>query len=169
MSPRALPLVLALGLTLAACTPGTAETPAPTPAATAAPGPTATPATTPEPTATPNLDGIDVDLTTLSSTMVFAEVSAMVRTPEDYLGKTVRMEGQLAVYPANPALGIDYFYTVMIQDATACCQAGMEFVWDGGTLPAEGTNLTVTGTFASYDCGGLPSYHIVANTVEVTS
>lgn len=75
----------------------------------------------------------------------------------------------LAVYPANPALGIDYFYTVMIQDATACCQAGMEFVWDGGTLPAEGTNLTVTGTFASYDCGGLPSYHIVANTVEVTS
>ena len=36
MSPRALPLVLALGLTLAACPPGTAETPAPTPAATAA-------------------------------------------------------------------------------------------------------------------------------------
>lgn len=53
--------------------------------------------------------------------------------------------------------------------ATACCQQGMEFIWPEGTLPEAGTGLVVTGTFAEYDCGGLPSYHIVADTVEITA
>ena len=159
------PLAAAAALALTGCAAQPAQstaavsTPAPTPAATA----------TPQPTATPSPDGVDIDLTQLSATMVFAEVAAMVRTPEDYLGKTVRMAGPLAVYEANPALGIDYFYTVVIQDATACCQQGMEFIWPEGTLPEAGTGLVVTGTFAEYDCGGLPSYHIVADTVEITA
>lgn len=164
---RRLAALAALALTLTACTPAPEPAPTPTPAATAAP--TAVPQATaePEPSATPDPDGIDVDLTSLSSTMVFAEVSAMVRSPEDYVGKTVRMEGPLMSYQANPALNIDYFYTVMIQDATACCQLGMEFVWDGGTLPEAGTRLRVTGTFEEYDCGGIPSHHVVAQSVEV--
>lgn len=162
---RPLAAAAALALALTGCAPQPAQsvaavsTPPPTPAATA----------TPQPTATPSPDGVDLDLTRLSATMVFAEVAAMVRTPEDYLGKTVRMAGPLAVYEANPALGIDYFYTVVIQDATACCQQGMEFIWPEGTLPEAGTGLVVTGTFAEYDCGGLPSYHIVADTVEITA
>ena len=162
---RPLAAMAALALALTGCAPQPAQsaaavsTPAPTPAATA----------TPQPTATPSPDGVDLDLTRLSATMVFAEVAAMVRTPEDYLGKTVRMAGPLAVYEANPTLGIDYFYTVVIQDATACCQQGMEFIWPEGTLPEAGTGLVVTGTFAEYDCGGLPSYHIVADTVEITA
>lgn len=164
---RRLAALAALALTLSACTPVPEPVPTATPAATAAP--TAVPQTTaePEPSATPDPDGIDVDLTSLSSTMVFAEVSAMVRSPEDYVGKTMRMEGPLMSYQANPALDIDYFYTVMIQDATACCQLGMEFVWDGGTLPEAGTRLRVTGTFEEYDCGGIPSHHVVAQSVEV--
>lgn len=161
--PLAAMAALALALTGCAAQPAQSaaavSTPAPTPAATA----------TPQPAATPTPDGVDIDLTQLSATMVFAEVAAMVRTPEDYLGKTVRMAGPLAVYEANPALGIDYFYTVVIQDATACCQQGMEFIWPEGTLPEAGTGLVVTGTFAEYDCGGLPSYHIVADTVEITA
>lgn len=162
---RPLAAMAALALALTGCAPrpaqstATVSTQAPTPAATA----------TPQPTATLSPDGVDLDLTRLSATMVFAEVAAMVRTPEDYLGKTVRMAGSLAVYEANPELGIDYFYTVVIQDATACCQQGMEFIWPEGTLPEAGTGLVVTGTFAEYDCGGLPSYHIVADTVEITA
>lgn len=161
--PLAAMAALALALTGCAAQPAQStavvSTPAPTPAATA----------TPQPTATPLPGGVDIDLTRLSTTMVFAEVAAMVRTPEDYLGKTVRMAGTLAVYEANLALGFDCFYTVVIQDATACCQQGMEFIWPEGTLPEAGTGLVVTGTFAEYDCGGLPSCHIVADTVEITA
>lgn len=166
---RRLAALAALGLLLTACAPAPDPVPAATPVPTAAPAPAPAPAATPAPTATPDPDGIDVDLTTLSSTMVFAEVSAMVRSPENYLGKTVRMQGPLMAYEANPALGVDYFYTVVIQDATACCQTGLEFVWDGGTLPETGTELLVTGTFEEYDCGGLPSYHVVARSVETLS
>lgn len=149
--------VAALCLLLTACSPSPAASEA---ASVSAPPATATPAPTPE------QDTVEVDLTGLSSTMVFAEVAAMVRAPEDYVGKTVRMQGQLAVYEANPALGIDYFYTVVIEDATACCQQGLEFIWEGGELPEAGTELVVTGTYEEYDCGGFPSYHIVAQTVE---
>lgn len=168
MKRRAAAWSATLALMLTACaapaaSPAATPRPSPTPAATPQPVPTATPAPTPAP------DGIDLDLTSLSSTVVFAEVAAMVRTPEDFVGKTVRMRGQLAVYEANPALDIDYFYTVVIQDATACCQQGMEFVWDGGTLPAKGTELVVTGKYQQYDCGGWPSYHIVADTVEIVA
>ena len=149
--------VAALCLLLTACSSAPAASEA---ASVSAPPATATPAPTPE------QDTVEVDLTGLSSTMVFAEVAAMVRAPEDYVGKTVRMQGQLAVYEANPALGIDYFYTVVIEDATACCQQGLEFIWEGGELPEAGTELVVTGTYEEYDCGGFPSYHIVAQTVE---
>lgn len=165
MSRRLLP-VLALALVLGGCTPAA---PAAAPAPTATPMPTATPAPAVTPEPTPDPEDAMVDLTSLSATMVFAEVAAMARTPEHYLDKTVRMQGELAVYPANPALGIDAFYTVVIRDATACCQQGLEFVWDGGELPQAGTELLVTGTFEEYDCGGLPSYHIVAQSVEVLS
>ena len=40
---------------------------------------------------------VDVDLTTLSSTMVFAEVSSLVYDPIPYLGQRVRMEGIFSV------------------------------------------------------------------------
>ena len=41
---------------------------------------------------------IDIDLTRLSSTMVYSEVYNMMNTPENYVGKMVRMNGKLAVY-----------------------------------------------------------------------
>lgn len=36
---------------------------------------------------TSGIDKVDVDLTVLSSTMVYAEVYDMVNTPDNYLGK----------------------------------------------------------------------------------
>ncbi len=161
----------ALALALTACAPPASGSAAPASAAApaATPVPTAMPkaTATPEPAPTPAPDGVDVDLTTLSATMVFAEVASMIRTPEHYLGKTIRMRGPLMVYEANPALEIDWFYTVVVQDATACCQQGMEFVWEDGTLPEAGTMVQVTGSYEAYDCGGMTGYHIVAQTVEV--
>ena len=44
---------------------------------------------------------VDVDLTRLSSTMVYSEVHNIVYTPGDYIGKTIKMMGQF-VYYENP-------------------------------------------------------------------
>ncbi len=40
-----------------------------------------------------NAKPVDIDLTKLSSTMVYSEVANMLTTPDDYTGKSVRMNG----------------------------------------------------------------------------
>ena len=95
--------------------------------------------------------GIDVDLTKMSSTMVYSEVYNMMSLPDNYLGQTVRMKGQFQMYEGD---GRNY-YVVLIADALACCQQGMEFVLDGDysypeDYPEPGTEVTVTGVFDTY-------------------
>ncbi len=98
-------------------------------------------------------NGIDVDLTALSGTMVYSEVYRMIVIPEEYLGKTVRMKGNFAIYQ-NETTG-EMFYACLIQDATACCAQGIEFVLKGehsypNDYPARGSEITVEGVFDTY-------------------
>lgn len=99
---------------------------------------------------------VDVDLTQLSSTLVYAEVYNMATNPQDYVGKTIRMRGNL-VYPVvNGQPNPDYM-ACLISDATACCAQGIEFVL-GQPLeeyPELGSMVTVTGVLATYESGGV--------------
>ncbi|MCR5788667.1 MAG: hypothetical protein K6G83_02150 [Lachnospiraceae bacterium] len=101
-------------------------------------------------------DGIDIDLTTLSSTMVYSEVYNMMVSPDDYIGKTVKMDGQFTQYH-DESTG-KYYFACIISDATACCSQGIEFVLtDDYTYPddypQEGGAICVTGTFDTYQEG----------------
>jgi Predicted membrane protein len=96
-------------------------------------------------------DIVDVDLTQLSSTMVYSEVYAMVYEPEQYTGKTVKMHGLFATQEYNG----DRLYACIVQDATACCAQGLEFEMAENLVypddyPEPGTEITVVGTFDSY-------------------
>lgn len=96
---------------------------------------------------------VDVDLTAMSSTIVYSEVFNMVSNPDSYIGKTVRMEGPCSVYQ-DENTGVLY-YACIIQDATACCAQGMEFELDEtydrpDDYPKEGEEVTVEGTFDTY-------------------
>ncbi|MCR4842226.1 MAG: hypothetical protein K5840_03065 [Eubacterium sp.] len=95
--------------------------------------------------------GVDVDLTALSSTMVYSEVYNMMVTPEDYMGKVVKMTGLYSRFK-DETTGIVY-HCCVIQDATACCSQGIEFVLtDEDDYPEEdGEEVTVVGTFDTYD------------------
>jgi len=99
-------------------------------------------------------EGIDVDLTVLSSTMVYAEVYNMMANPDDYVGKTIKMNGPYyASYFDQTGL---YYHYIIIEDATACCQQGLEFIWNGDhsypdDYPEEQTKIEVAGIFGSYD------------------
>ena len=102
-------------------------------------------------------DGIDVDLTQLSSTMVYSEVYNMMYTPDDYIGKTVKMKGQFAYYE-DPETKAQYFACI-IADATACCSQGLEFILTGkhsypNDYPELGSEITVTGIFEVYTENG---------------
>ena len=107
-------------------------------------------------TGTPD-PSVDVDLTCLSSTMVYAEVYNIVSAPDEYIGKTMKMDGLFAVYHDEET--DQYYYACLIQDATACCQNGIEFVpADAKKYPEDfpelGTTITVTGVFDTYQEGG---------------
>ena len=98
-------------------------------------------------------EGIDVDLTRLSRTMVYSEVYNMMVTPEDYMGKTVKMKGSFNYY-YDAETDNDYF-TCIIQDATACCAQGIEFVLTEDyhypeDYPQLGSEITVVGVFDTY-------------------
>lgn len=98
-------------------------------------------------------DGIDVDLTTLSSTAVYAEVWNMMAEPESYIGKTVKMKGKFAVYE-DETTGQQYFACI-IADSLGCCRQGLEFILKGDhkypdDYPTVDSEITVTGTFETY-------------------
>lgn len=101
----------------------------------------------------------DVDMTKLSSTMIYSEVYNMMYAPNNYIGKTVRMNGQFAIYRAADENGApipdQIYFACVIADATACCSQGLEFVLAGehsypDDYPEVGEEITVTGTFELY-------------------
>ncbi len=101
-------------------------------------------------------EGVDLDLTRLSGTMVYAEVYNMRYEPEPYYGKVVRIEGLFSAYE-NPFTGEPYFNCI-IPDATACCSQGLQFFpADADALiypddyPKNGDTVVVTGTFTRND------------------
>ena len=96
-------------------------------------------------------DAVDVDLTQLSSTMVYSEVYAMATEPEQYIGKTVKTRGLFATQEYNG----ERLFACIVQDATACCAQGLEFEMAEelaypDDYPEPGTEITVVGTFDSY-------------------
>lgn len=96
----------------------------------------------------PAYDTIDVDLTQMSSTMVYSEVLNIMQEPSKYLGKVVRMNGTVQVY-TDPNTGITY-RTCIIQDATACCAQGIEFELGDGSTVETGDEVIITGVFDTY-------------------
>lgn len=88
----------------------------------------------------------DIDLTEMNSTMVYSEVYNMMAMPDQYLGKTVRMKGAMAVSKGSH----QNYYACIIKDATACCSQGIEFVLNEGIYPHQGADITVYGTFNTY-------------------
>ena len=97
---------------------------------------------------------IDVDLTKLSKTMVYSEVYNMVTTPQDYIGKTVKMKGVCSKLTVEETKKV--YYSCIIQDATACCQQGIEFTLKDtkARYPLNAEEICLVGTFATYEEDG---------------
>ena len=93
-------------------------------------------------------NNIDVDLTQMSSTVVYSEVYSMLLTPKDYEGLVVKMSGSYTYAEGETQI----YHACIIADATACCQQGIEFVPADTAFvaPEVGTAITVTGTFSIY-------------------
>lgn len=109
---------------------------------------------------TTEVKSVDLDLTQLSSTLIYSEVYNMLITPDDYKGKIIKMKGQFNQY-TDEQTGKTY-NAVIIPDATACCQQGLEFELSDKTNPnfEQGAEITVVGTFDTYTEGELLYCHL---------
>ncbi len=116
-----------------------------------------TPIKDPDPT-------VDIDLTSMNRDMVYATVLQMMNVPEDYEGKTVKVEGEY--YTSFYDVTNQYYHYVIIKDALACCAQGLEFVWEDGThtypdeYPNEGTRVLIVGTYETYQDPGDPNIYV---------
>ena len=115
---------------------------------------------------------IDVDLNNLNANVVYSQVYLMMTEPDKFIGKRIRMSGQFNVYAAqegNPS-GVTEYYAIIIADAQACCQQGIEFVWPGHTypdgFPEVKSNASVTGIFEVYEENGKKYCRLIADSVE---
>lgn len=97
---------------------------------------------------------VDYDLTQMNSDMVYATVYQMMVAPEEYEGKTFRISGNF--YATYDEAKQKYYFYCIIQDATACCAQGMEFIWEDGShiypdeYPDDNEEVIVEGTFETY-------------------
>jgi hypothetical protein len=99
-------------------------------------------------------DVIDIDLTTMSSDMIYSTVYQMMMTPNDYIGKIVKIKGTFNsnfIQETNKN-----YYVVLVEDATACCSQGIEFIWNDDEMiypddyPELGEEIVITGEFQTY-------------------
>lgn len=88
---------------------------------------------------------VDIDLTKMSSTMVYSTVFNMVNNPANFVGKTMRMRGEYTTYPISAS---ETIHACLVRDAAGCCSQGLEFVLSDGNYPSGANEITVVGTIA---------------------
>ena len=122
-----------------------------------------------ETTTTPAPSKVNLDLTKMSATMIYSTIFDMLIMPEDYVEKIIKLAGWFETY-TDPQTG-EVYYAVVVPDATACCQQGLEFVWKGNhtypdDFPKPGQNITVTGIYKMIENDGVTYTYLEANSVE---
>lgn len=115
---------------------------------------------------------VDIDLTVMDSDMIYATIYQILSEPESYEGKTIKAKG-LYTSSYYEETG-QYYHFIVIEDATACCSQGLEFVWEDGThgleeYPEDQAEIIVTGTFETYTEGDDDSLYAHLNHASLQS
>lgn len=101
-----------------------------------------------------------LDMTKMSDTLIYSTIENMKKTPEGYLGMTIRISGSY-VKSYFDKTG-NYYHFVTGSDSTGCCSWGYEFLLDENkfSYPAENANITIQGKIKSYNELGVDYYYI---------
>ncbi len=106
---------------------------------------------------------IDYDLSKLSTTMAYSQVVEMTNNSSKYLGKRVKITGTFIV-EETPQRN---YYSCLINDQTACCSVGFEFVLKDTNksypddYPQSNGEITVEGIFNRYNEGEKTYYELI--------
>jgi len=97
---------------------------------------------------------VDVDLTSLSATVLSAEMMNIIVNSQNYLGQTIRVSGTYD-YVIHEPTGEFYHYIITVQ-GDECCREGFEIILNGDNIgpddyPARGNPIQVDGVFSRYE------------------
>lgn len=115
-------------------------------------------------------EDVDIDLTQLSGTMLYAQVNNMMYKPEEFIGKTVKLPGTFSAVYSEEAQ--KYYFGCLVYDQAACCTLGVEFELPETYVypddyPEEGAEIVVAGTFDTYEEG--PYTYCVLRNAQLVS
>jgi hypothetical protein len=105
--------------------------------------------------------------------MFIAQTNDVYLNPEDYLGRTIKLEGLFKAY-SEEDYGASYCF--VIRYGPGCCgndgSAGFEVAWDEGfTLeplyPEEDAWVEAVGTLKSYEEDGFPYLYLSLSSLDV--
>jgi len=109
---------------------------------------------------------VDIDLTKMSSTMVYSTVFNMVNSPTNFIGKTMRMRGEYATYQISVDDPTQIIHACIVRDAAGCCSQGLEFVLTNKKYPTGAGEITVVGTIAVQKIFGKAVCYLKNSTLE---
>lgn len=124
----------------------------------------------PEPTAEPTpitLENGEIDLTQMSSTMVYSYVFNLMYDPTPFIGKRFRIQG---IYDENYWAENDTTYhCILIPDAAACCAQGIEFVLtdENASYPQPADDIEISGILTTYMEDDTPYIEIQVDQIEI--
>jgi len=125
---------------------------------------------TEQPSPPPPEKVVDIDLSNYGSTMLFAEVTNILSNPDDYLGKIIKVRGSL--FSSYYGETDKYYQYVVIGDAAACCQQGIEFVWKGehtfpDDYPDDYSLIEVVGVYGQYEEFDISYFYLEVDDITV--
>ena len=111
----------------------------------------------------------DIDLTSQTTQMAYVQLSNMMLSPDEYIGKTVKLRGRFAHATDEDN---EYFVCYLL-DETACCSQSLEFQTDDNYIfpddyPPEQSEITVYGVFDTYEYNGFQMYRLIHAETDYT-
>ena len=96
-----------------------------------------------------------IDLSVLNPNLAYSEIYNITMNAKEYAGKTIKLKGTFDYYYKDIETKTKVF-VCFVTDAAGCCSQGIEFVLSGEhsfpeDYPEIGAEITVIGTFASYE------------------
>ncbi|MBO4872223.1 MAG: hypothetical protein J5496_02275 [Lachnospiraceae bacterium] len=109
-------------------------------------------------------EGVDVDLSRMSGTVVYGKVYDMVTNGKNYQDQIVRMHGTMSsIDVKDKGKYVETLYSCVIFDAAGCCSQGIEFVLadQNAEYPPLGKEITVEGRWDWYQLYGIDRYRLL--------
>ena len=113
---------------------------------------------------------VDYDLSGMNFTMISSFFFQMLVDSETYENKTFKIKGNFQTFENEEDPTALPYFSVIMNDATMCCQEGIDFVWEGNhnwpeDYPEQDQEITIVGKYIVTEEDGFTYNYILASDI----